>query len=103
MPIFQADSASMHKLAALIVTFAGGLALPFVHPAKPLTRPGVEQALRERENSGPNGHVTSRVHCATVGRNRYSCWLVSVRHTKLEARVIVHGRTLQVGWAPLSG
>jgi hypothetical protein len=93
----------MHKLAALILTFAGGLALPFVHHAKPLSRVGVEQALRARENDGPNGHVTSLVHCTTIGRNRYDCRLVSVRHTSLEARVVVHGHAVQVVWAPLAG
>jgi hypothetical protein len=93
----------MHKLAALILTLAGGLAVPLLHHGQTLTRAGVEQALLARENGGPNGHVTSRVHCTTIGANRYDCRLVSVRHTSLEARVVVHGHALQVAWAPLAG
>jgi hypothetical protein len=93
----------MHKLAALILTLAGGLAAPLLHHGQTLTRGGVEQALLARENNGPNGHVTSRVQCSELGTNRYSCRLTSVRHTTIDVRVVVRGRTLQASWAPVQG
>lgn len=93
----------MLKLAALTLALAGGIAVPFVHHAPPLTRAGVERALQQRENDGPNGHVTSAVHCRATGPSRYDCSLLSVRHTTLAAHVVVHGRTLQAEWAPLQG
>lgn len=93
----------MHKLAALILTLAGGLAVPFVHHDGPLTRAGVERVLLQRENDGPNGHVTSRVSCRATSRSSYDCTLLSVRHTTLRAEVVVHGRSVQADWSPLQG
>lgn len=93
----------MHKLAALILTLSVGVAVPFVHSGGPLTRTGVERALMQRENNGPNGHVTTSVSCRATGRSTYDCTLLSVRHTTLEARVVVDGRTLQADWPALQG
>lgn len=93
----------MHKLAALILTLAGGLAVPFVHHGGPLTRAGVERVLMQRENGGPNGHVTSSVSCRATGRSSYDCTLLGVRHTALEARVVVRGGSVQADWAALQG
>ena len=93
----------MHKLAALILTLAGGVSFPLLHHGGPLTRVGVEQALQARENNGPNGHVTSRVACVTAGSNRYDCSLTSVRHTTLHVQVVVHGRKIQTTSAALQG
>jgi hypothetical protein len=103
VPTFQTISEEMHKLAALILTLAGGVSVPFLHHGQTLTRAGVEQALLARENGGPNGHVTSRVECTGLGGNRYRCRLTSVRHTSLDVQVVVHGRTLQASWAPVAG
>jgi hypothetical protein len=95
----------MLKLAALATVLGLGIGVPATGAlhAKP-SRAQVEQRLLQQLNGGPDGRITSAVHCRAIQKHvSFSCVAVSTRATTLDARVVTGGGGLTEYWAPLHG